>query len=85
MRPVGLDEAERLRYARAHAEMLRREWQTANQLPQDRRSGLPRLGAVGRFRGMLGGALVDVGRRLVPADPSAVRSMANAGMTDGGC
>jgi hypothetical protein len=85
MRPFGLDEAERLRYARAYAEMLRREWQTANQLPQDRPTGLPRLGAGGQFRRMLGGALVDVGRRLVPADPSAVPSMANAGVTDGGC
>jgi hypothetical protein len=68
MRPTDFATQQRLDYARAHAELLRREWQAANgpryhgSAPRPNRSG-----AIMSARRSLGRGLVRFGIRLIPA------------------
>jgi hypothetical protein len=78
MRPHGFDEIEQLRYAKAHAEMLREEWRLANSSGAGRRSGERHPGAVRRARAGAGRALIEFGRRLLPAETGARRVAAAA-------
>jgi hypothetical protein len=70
MRPYHPDHIETLRLARARAEELRRDWQTANG-GRRVRGDAPRLSparAMRAARATAGRALIDLGRRVLPVE-----------------
>ena len=85
MRPHGFDEVQQLEYARARAEMLREEWRLANSPAAASRVGVLAVGAVRRLRRAAGTGLLEVARRLLPADADRRRAAVNAGGPDAGC
>jgi hypothetical protein len=70
MRPYDTDHVELLRIARARAEELRLDWQAVNRgrLGRDRRAHGPRSAFVRVAREATGRRLIDLGRRLLPAE-----------------
>lgn len=88
MRPYGFDQAELLRHSKAYAEMLAREWRTANPPETGERSGTD---SPGLLRGALqhalcgaGAAFTSLRRRLFPVKTPA-RSVAATSPADWGC
>ena len=85
MRPYGFDEVEQLRYARAHAQMLREDWRLANSPGSSQIAGGQRRGAFERARRGVGRALIELGWRLVPAEIGSPRLGLAARRPDWGC
>ncbi|MGD0018184.1 MAG: hypothetical protein ABSD62_02935 [Candidatus Limnocylindrales bacterium] len=85
MRPFGFDEVEQLRYARSRAEMLREEWRMANSSAPGRRVGASSALTLKRVRKNVGHALIELGRRLLPADAGTRRAVVTARRPDWGC
>jgi len=69
MRPIGFDEMDQLRFARERAAQLRADWQAANGpgiRAHRRRDGATGLAA--SVRGYAGRLLIDLRRRVLPAE-----------------
>jgi hypothetical protein len=88
MRPYGFDHAELLRYSKAHAEMLAKEWRIANPSETlDRKD----TASSGLLRGVLQHALCGVGagltslRRRLVSVKTGTRGVATTSPADGGC
>lgn len=89
MRPYGFDDAERLRFAHSHAELLREEWRLANGSVPRRNPGEvdpgALRGALRATRQRAGAVLISIGRLLMSAEGDGRRATASVRGTDAGC
>ena len=89
MRPYGFDDAERLRFAHSHAELLREEWRLANGPVPRRKPGEvdpgALRGALRAARRRAGAVLISIGHLLLPADADGRRTAPSIRGTDSGC
>jgi hypothetical protein len=83
MRPNYSDPDQQLALVKAHQEELRREWHAAN-FRKSRGSGPASRSALHQARVRVGVALIDLGRRLLPAERSR-RRIAFERRPDWGC
>jgi hypothetical protein len=83
MRPHGFDETEQLRYAKAHAAMLREEWRRANWSAPRGAEEAP--GALRSAKMRAGRAMIGLGRRLLSQEGGTRRVALTAGRPDWGC
>ncbi len=70
MRPYEMDHDEMLRVARARAEELRLDWQTANRRKPgaDGAAGRQQVPLARAAREAAGRTLIELGRRVLPAE-----------------
>jgi hypothetical protein len=73
MNPIGSDETEQLRVARARCEVLLEEWRSANSIGIGARNAESLSTAICRARTRAALALMELGRRLLPAAEAAQR------------